>query len=174
MDLRVFAGRPASALDPKLPGAIIAGAPAALATPKRPVREAAAILVKVPLRLVVVQDDLFFAARVASHAARLGLAVEPVSPNAIETLALEADRVVVMQITLHSERQLALLKRLRSRQPAPLVVAVSGHLETDLRRRAKRLGAVLASNSGLDRVLARICGIRGPGTSSARSSDPVP
>lgn len=123
---------------------------------------------QMPSRLLVVSDDLFFAARVQAAGTRLGLQVEQVTPADIEGLA-GAEDVVVLQVTLHSERQLALLQRLRSRKPAPVVVAVAGHLETELRRKAKALGASLASHSGLDRALARAAGISdGGGRSPSR------
>lgn len=109
----------------------------------------------VPRRLLVLQDDLFFGARVEAAARRLGLVAEPVSPGEVEARARDTSTVVVMQLTLRPERQLALLERLLHGQPAPTVVAVSGHLETELRRRAKALGARLATHSGLDRALAR-------------------
>jgi hypothetical protein len=35
------------------------------------------------------------------------------------------------------------------------VIAVSGHLETEKRSRAKALGAILAAHSSMERVLAR-------------------
>jgi DNA-binding NarL/FixJ family response regulator len=109
----------------------------------------------VPRRLLVVQDDVFFGARVQAAARRLGLEAELVSPRDLEARAREAGTVVVMQLTLRPERQLELLRRLRGGEPAATVVAVSGHLETGLRRRARLLGARLATHSGLDRALAR-------------------
>ena len=114
---------------------------------------------QVPSCLLVVSDDLFFAARAQAAATRLGLSAEQITPADVEARVATPDDVVVLQITLHSERQLALLQRLRSRKPAPVVVAVAGHLETELRRKAKSLGASLASHSGLDRALARATGI---------------
>ncbi len=117
----------------------------------------------VPARLLVVNDDLFFATRVRAAATRLGLSTEQVGPAEVETRVGTADDVVVLQITLHPDRQLALLHRLRSRKPPPVVVAVAGHLETELRRKAKALGAALASHSGLDRALARAAGLSGEG-----------
>jgi CheY-like chemotaxis protein len=116
---------------------------------------------QVPSHLLVVSDDLFFAARAQAAGTRLGLSVEQVAPGDVEARA-GAEDVVVMQVTLNSERQLALLERLRSRKAAPVVVAVAGHLETELRRKAKSLGASLASHSGLDRALARAAGITLP------------
>ncbi len=112
-----------------------------------------------PRRLKVIQDDLFFCARVQAHARRLGLEVDLIRPNEVDSLASDPDSVLVLQVTLHSRQQLALLERVRARLPNQPVVAVSGHLETELRKRAKALGATLASNSGMDRVLARACGL---------------
>lgn len=109
----------------------------------------------VPRTLLVLQDDLFFATRVQAAARRLGLPNELVSPGDVEAWIQRKAAVVVIQLTLNPERQLALLERLRAAHPAPIVLAVSGHLEQDLRRRAKALGARLATNSGLDRALAR-------------------
>ncbi|HYM51215.1 MAG TPA: hypothetical protein VET65_11690 [Candidatus Limnocylindrales bacterium] len=108
-----------------------------------------------PRTLLVVQDDLFFAARVQAAARRLRIPVAMVSPRELEARPAAKDLVIVMQLTIDPERQLALLQRLRARDPAPTVVAVSGHLEVDLRRRAKALGARLATNSALDRALQK-------------------
>jgi CheY-like chemotaxis protein len=105
--------------------------------------------------LLVVQDDLFFASRVQANAHRLGLPVELVNPRDLDARAQDREVVIVLQLTLNPDRQLALVERLLQRTPAPIVLAVSGHLETELRRRAKALGARLASNSGLDRALSR-------------------
>lgn len=130
------------------------------------------MLSSVAPRLLVVSDDLFFAARVQAAAARLGLQVEQTSAAAVEQRAAfsgtgNAAAVVVLQLTLHPERQLTLLQRLRSLEPPPVVVAISGHLETELRRKAKALGAVLASHSAMDRALARACGLSGDGAPRA-------
>lgn len=108
-----------------------------------------------PRTLLVLQDDLFFASRVQAAARRLGLPNELVSPGDVHARIQRPGAVVVMQLTLNPERQLALLRRLRAADPAPIVLAVSGHLERDLRRRAKALGARLATNSALDRALTR-------------------
>ncbi len=112
-----------------------------------------------PRQLKVVQDDLFFAARVQALAQRLGLSVELIRPGEIDRLLPDDDVVIVLQLTLNPDRQLALLERLRTGFPSQPIVAVTGHLETDLRRRARKLGAILASHSAMDRVLARASGI---------------
>ncbi len=116
------------------------------------------ILRWMPRRLKVVEDDLFFVARVEAHARRLGLEVERIRASELEQLSPDPNSVLVLQLTLHPDRQLALLERLRRRVPSQVVVAVSGHLETTLRRHAKALGAVLASNSAMGRTLSRVCG----------------
>ena len=108
-------------------------------------------------RLYVIQDDLFFAERVRTTAARLGLEPVMLSPAAAGTRTWEAADVVVIQVTLNPDRQLSLIENLRRSAPALQVVAVTGHLETDLRTRAKALGAVLAAHSSMERVLARAC-----------------
>jgi DNA-binding NarL/FixJ family response regulator len=107
----------------------------------------------------LIQDDLFFTARVDVVARRLGLTVEPISPQAAEAVAFPPDSVVILQVTLNSARQLRLLEQLRAKEPPPTVVAVAGHLETDLRRRARALGALVASHSGMERTIARATGI---------------
>jgi FixJ family two-component response regulator len=109
--------------------------------------------------IFVIQDDLFFAARVDAVGRRLGLAVEPISPQFAEAGSFKPDSVVIMQVTLNSSRQLHLLEQLRKKDPPPAVVAVAGHLETDLRRRARALGALVASHSGMERTIARAAGI---------------
>jgi hypothetical protein len=100
-----------------------------------------------PRTLLILQDDLFFSSMVQAHARRLGIPMEMVTPATIEARAAGRDAVVIMQLTLHPEQ--------RQASPTLPVVAVSGHLETALRRRARDLGARLASNSGLDRALLR-------------------
>lgn len=110
---------------------------------------------RMPRTLLVVQDDLFFSSMVEGHARRLGIPVQPVSRSAVASRAGESEAVVVMQLTLNPERQLNLLAEIRAQHPHATVVAVTGHLETTLRRRARALGARLASNSGLGRALER-------------------
>jgi ActR/RegA family two-component response regulator len=106
-------------------------------------------------RLFLVEDDLFFSQRVRAAAARLGVPVESLSPAAARSRAWQPGEVVVLQATLRPDRQLDLAGELSGRQPAPVVVAVTGHLETALRQRLKAAGAVLAAHSAMDRVLAR-------------------
>jgi ActR/RegA family two-component response regulator len=106
-------------------------------------------------RLFLVEDDLFFSQRVLAAAARLGVPVEGLSPAAARSRSWELADVVVLQATLRPDRQLELVGELAGRQPAPVVVAVTGHLETALRQRLKAAGAVLAAHSAMDRVLAR-------------------
>ncbi len=109
--------------------------------------------------LYVVQDDLFFAERVRGVARRLGLDLVTLGPAEARDRTWDTDSVVVVQVTLNPDRQLALVERLVQAKPAPRVIAVTGHLETDLRVRAKALGAVLAAHSSMERVLARACGL---------------
>ncbi len=106
-------------------------------------------------RLYVVEDDLFFAQRVRGAGARLGVPVEGLTPAAARARAWQPAEVVVLQATLRPDQQLDLVGELAGRQPAPVVVAVTGHLETALRQRLKAAGAVLAAHSAMDRVLAR-------------------
>jgi len=106
-------------------------------------------------RLFLVEDDLFFSQRVRAAAARLGVPIEGLSPAAARSRAWQPAEVVVLQATLRPDRQLDLVGDLAGRQPAPVVVAVTGHLETALRQRLKAAGAVLAAHSAMDRVLAR-------------------
>jgi DNA-binding NarL/FixJ family response regulator len=103
----------------------------------------------------LVQDDLFFAARVEAVARRLGAPVVAIALGSVEGMHFEPGSVVVVQVTLHPERQLQLVERLRQKDPPPTVVAVAGHLETGLRRRARALGAMVASHSGMERTIAR-------------------
>jgi ActR/RegA family two-component response regulator len=106
-------------------------------------------------RLFVVEDDLFFSQRVRASAGRLRVPVEALSPAAAQSRAWAPGDVVVLQATLRPDRQLDLVVELARRQPAPVIVAVTGHLETALRQRLKAAGAVLAAHSAMDRVLAR-------------------
>ena len=106
-------------------------------------------------RLYLVEDDLFFSQRVRAAAGRLGVPVEGLSPAAAQSRVWAPADVVVLQATLRPEQQVALVSELIRHEPAPVVVAVTGHLETALRQRLKTAGAVLAAHSAMDRVLAR-------------------
>jgi DNA-binding LytR/AlgR family response regulator len=106
-------------------------------------------------RLYVVEDDLFFSERVRAAARRLGVPLEGLSMAAARSRAWAQADVVVLQATLRPDRQVDLVGELARREPAPVVVAVTGHLETALRQRLKAAGAVLAAHSAMDRVLAR-------------------
>ncbi len=109
--------------------------------------------------LFVLQDDLFFSARVEAVARRLGLTVRPIALQ--EVMQFEPGSVVVLQLTLNPARQLQLVERLRAKDPPPTVVAVAGHLETDLRRHARAIGAVVGSHPAMERTIARASGLRG-------------
>jgi ActR/RegA family two-component response regulator len=109
--------------------------------------------------LFLVEDELLFAQRLRAAAARLGVPVQALSPTQARDRAWNSDEVVVMQATLRPEQQLELVDHLTALQPAPVVIAVTGHLETALRQRLKTRGAILAAHSGMDRVLARALGI---------------
>lgn len=109
----------------------------------------------VSAHLFVIQDDLMFAQRALSAGRRLGATVQTVSHDDARTRVWHADDVVVVQATLRPEQQLALIDQVLQQNPQPIVVAVTGHLETDLRRRLKAKGVRLAAHSAMDRVLAR-------------------
>jgi ActR/RegA family two-component response regulator len=106
-------------------------------------------------RLYVVEDDLFFTQRVRTAARRLGVPIEGLTPADARSRAWTPEQIVVLQATLRPEQQLDLVDQLIHREPAPVVIAVTGHLETALRQRLKASGAVLAAHSAMDRVLAR-------------------
>jgi ActR/RegA family two-component response regulator len=114
-------------------------------------------------RLFLVEDDLFFSQRLRAAAGRLGVPVEALSPAAARSRAWQPAEVVVVQATLRPEQQLDLVVALTGRQPAPVVIAVTGHLETGLRQRLKAAGALLAAHSAMDRVLARALGLSAGG-----------
>ncbi|HKV30593.1 MAG TPA: hypothetical protein VJT14_06215 [Candidatus Dormibacteraeota bacterium] len=105
--------------------------------------------------LFLVEDELMFAQRLRAAAGRLGIPVQAVSPSQARSRAWDRDQVVVLQATLRPEEQLELIDHLTGRAPAPVVIAVTGHLETELRQRLKARGVILAAHSGMDRVLAR-------------------
>jgi ActR/RegA family two-component response regulator len=110
-------------------------------------------------KLFLVEDELLFAQRLRAAAARLGVPVQALSPTQARSHAWRRDDVVVLQATLRPEQQLELIDHLRGHEAAPVVIAVTGHLETELRQRLKVRGAILAAHSGMDRVLARALGI---------------
>jgi len=102
-----------------------------------------------------------FAQRARAMTGRLGVAAEGIDRAGALAHGWHATDVVLVQATLRPERQLELVQQLRQRQPRPRVVAVTGHLETELRRRLKAEGAILAAHSAMDRVVARALGISG-------------
>jgi ActR/RegA family two-component response regulator len=113
--------------------------------------------------LFLVEDELMFAQRLRAAARRLGVPVHAISPSGARTRAWDRDEVVVLQATLRPEQQLALIAHLTELDPAPVVIAVTGHVETELRQRLKARGAILAAHSGMDRVLARTLRVNVPG-----------
>jgi ActR/RegA family two-component response regulator len=120
-------------------------------------------------RLFLVEDDLLFAQRLRAAAARLSVPIEALMAADARVRRWDTDDVVVLQATLRPEQQLELIDHLTHLASAPTVVAVTGHLETELRRRLKALGAILAPHSGMDRVLARALGISVPGDAGPRT-----
>ncbi len=113
--------------------------------------------------LFLVEDELLFAQRLRAAAGRLGVPVQALSPTQARERSWNSAEVVVLQATLRPEQQLELIDHLRRLEPAPVVIAVTGHLETELRQRLKARGAILAAHSGMDRVLARALRVSVPG-----------
>ena len=109
--------------------------------------------------LFLVEDELLFAQRLHAAAGRLRVPVQGLSPTQARNRSWTRDEVVVLQATLRPEQQLELIDHLKGLDAAPIVIAVTGHLETELRQRLKARGAILATHSGMDRVLARTLGV---------------
>ena len=109
--------------------------------------------------LFLIEDELLFAQRLRAAAGRLAITVEGLTPTQARDRTWTRDEVVVLQATLRPEQQLQLIDHLRGLYAAPVVIAVTGHLETELRQRLKAHGAILATHSGMDRVLARALGV---------------
>jgi CheY-like chemotaxis protein len=109
--------------------------------------------------LFLVEDELLFAQRLRAAAGRLRVPVQELSPAQARSRSWARGEVVVLQATLRPEQQLDLIDHLRGLEAAPVVIAVTGHLETELRQRLKARGAILATHSGMDRVLARALGV---------------
>jgi len=109
--------------------------------------------------LFLVEDELLFAQRLRAVAGRLRVPVQGLSPTQARNASWTRDEVVVLQATLRPEQQLELIDHLRGLEAAPVVIAVTGHLETELRQRLKTRGVILATHSGMDRVLARALGV---------------
>lgn len=112
-----------------------------------------------------------FAQRALLAAQRLGVSAETVSRDQAQTHVWSANDVVVIQATLRPEQQLALIDRILQQNPQPVVVAVTGHLETDLRRQLKTRGVRLAAHSAMDKVLARALGLSGANDDDAADAD---
>ncbi|HET9848982.1 MAG TPA: hypothetical protein VFR68_10555 [Candidatus Dormibacteraeota bacterium] len=125
-------------------------------------------------RLYVIEDDLMFAQRVRAAARRLGTDLSGLSPAEARGRTWTVDDVVVVQATLKPEQQQALIEDLTHRNPAPMVVAVTGHLETALRERLRAAGARLAAHSAMDRALARALELSAPDDHGVRGADPAP
>ena len=123
-------------------------------------------------RLYVVQDDLFFSERVRAAARRLGVPAEGLSRAAAGARVWARGDVVVLQATLRPERQLDLVGALARQQPAPVIVAVTGHLETALRQRLKAAGAMLAAHSAMDRVLGRALAVADGAADAPKAHQP--
>ncbi len=109
--------------------------------------------------LFLVEDELLFAQRLRAAAERLAVPVEALTPTQARTRTWTRDQVVVLQATLRPEKQLELIDHLRGLAASPVVIAVTGHLETEIRQRLKARGVILAAHSGMDRVLARALGV---------------
>jgi len=109
--------------------------------------------------LFLVEDELLFAQRLRAAAGRLRIPVQALSPAEARSRSWARDEVLVLQATLRPEKQLELIDHLRGLAASPVVIAVTGHLETELRQRLKARGAILATHSGMDRVLARALGV---------------
>jgi len=109
--------------------------------------------------LFLVEDELLFAQRLRAVAGRLRVPVQGLSPTQARNASWTRDEVVVLQATLRPEQQLELIDHLKGLDAAPVVIAVTGHLETELRQRLKARGTILATHSGMDRVLARALGV---------------
>jgi len=114
-------------------------------------------------KLFLIEDELLFAQRLRAAAGRLEIPVQALSPTQARTRVWNSDDAVVLQATLRPEQQLELIDHLTGLEPAPVVIAVTGHLETELRQQLKARGAILAAHSGMDRVLARVLGVSVPG-----------
>ena len=100
-----------------------------------------------------------FGQRARATAARLGVLATGISHEQARGRRWDQDDVVLIQATLRPDRQLALVEQLARASPAPIIVAVTGHLETDLRKRLHHLGARLAAHSAIDRTLVRALGL---------------
>jgi len=109
--------------------------------------------------LFLVEDELLFAQRLRAAAERLAVPVEALTPTQARNRTWTRDQVVVLQATLRPEKQLELIDHLRGLEASPVVIAVTCHLETELRQRLTARGAILATHSGMDRVLARALGV---------------
>ena len=112
-----------------------------------------------------------FAQRVRAAARRLGTDLSSLSQTEAHSRTWTVDDVVVLQATLKPEQQLALVEDLTDREPAPIVLAVTGHLETALRARLRAAGARLAAHSAMDRALARALELSAPGADGVRDAD---
>src|SRR2546421_10632279 len=113
-----------------------------------------------------------FGQRARAAAARLAVAVESLTAQEAEARHWHKDDVVLLQATLRRERQEALIDRLLRLHPAPVIVAVTGHLETALRQRLRARGARLAAHSAIDRALARALALSADGAPHVDASDP--
>ena len=115
-----------------------------------------------------------FVQRVRAAASRLQISLEPIRADEARRRPWSANDVIVLQGTLRPAQQQALVEYLTQLDTPPVVIAVTGHLETALRERLKAAGARLAAHSAMDRVLARALGINVPGADGAHDPDDQP
>ncbi len=105
------------------------------------------------MRLLIVEDNLFFVTRVEAALRSAGHQTRLVS-SARDALAYADERPDAAVVDLHCPGALGLIPDLR--KAGIPVAAYCGHAETDLRKQAKEAGAsVLLANSDIPAALER-------------------
>lgn len=103
-----------------------------------------------PARILAVVEDIFFLAKIQGTARQLGITVESVTPDALQSsLVYDGECAILLDLNHRSGKAIAVLEGLKNNpvtQSVP-VVAFLSHVQTDL--------AQVARAAGCDRVMAR-------------------
>lgn len=103
-----------------------------------------------PAKILAVVDDIFFLAKIQQTARQLGIAVEPVAPDALQaSLGQDGVRAILLDLNHKSGKAIAILQGLRDNpatRPIP-VVAFLSHVQAELAQAARA--------AGCERVMAR-------------------
>lgn len=112
------------------------------------------------LTILLIDDDLFFPARVATRLEPHGVTVRVADEGKLAQVLADPPHCVVVNFGATPERRALFVRQLKQdpRTRGIPVLAFAGHLETELHRRAREAGAdkVVANSALSERPLALI------------------